>query len=475
MTTFKQTCAKLILPELVTLGLSVLLAAPVWSQTDTTPSQQPVPAPVGADNGATLANSNTSDTSDTTYRMLTPPPVSGETYPTTLTSEERSNYLLGGVAFTSAYSDNVLGSVEGHPVSDVSYSVAPMLALDATTPREHLLLAYAPGFTFYQRTSARNEADQNAAIDFQCRLSPHVAFSARDNFQKSSNVFSQLDLISNGVSGGAQGANFSVIAPIADRLSNFGNVGLTYQFALNSMIGTSGAFSNLHYANPAQVPGLYDASSQAGLAFYSLRISKMQYLGVTYEYQRLLSYPTTGLTETQTHAVLLFYTLYPTKRLSISFLGGPQRSDTVQPSPLLPLRQWTPAGGASLSWQGRLNSFAVSYVHIISGGGGLFGAVQIDSANASVRQQLRKTLSASIAGGYTQNDVLAPSLATVINGHTISGTASLQQQLGQHLALQLGYTRLRQNYSQVLVLALTPNTNREFVSLSYQFARPLGR
>jgi hypothetical protein len=252
-------------------------------------------------------------------------------------------------------------------------------------------------------------------------------------------------------------------------------VGLTYQFSLNGMIGASGTFSNLHYPDPTQVPGLYDSSSQAGLAFYSMRIAKRHYLGVTYGYQRLLSYPTVGQNETQTHAAFLFYTVYPTKGFSISLFGGPQHSDTVQPLPLLPLRQWTPAGGASLSWQGRLNSFALSYVHIVSSGGGLIGAVQMDSATASVRQQLTKTLSGNVGGGYAQNDVLGALLVGVTNGHSISGTASLQQQFGQHVALQLGYTRLHQDYSNVAVLALTPNTNREFVSLSYQFARPLGR
>jgi hypothetical protein len=60
------------------------------------------------------------------------------------------------------------------------------------------------------------------------------------------------------------------------------------------------------------------------------------------------------------------------------------------------------------------------------------------------------------------------------NGHTILGTAGLQQQFGQHLNLQLGYTRLHQDYTSVAVLA-TPNTNREFVSISYQFAKALGR
>jgi hypothetical protein len=458
--------------ESIFVGLAMLTGVPVWSQVDN------IPAP--PDQAATAVTSDDSDT-----RMPTPPPVSGQSYPVVLTSQERSNYLRGGVNFTSAYSDNVLGSMENHPVSDVSYSVAPFVALDTTTAREHFVLTYAPGYTFYRRTSARNEADQNAAIEFQYRLSPHVTFSAADGFQKSSNVFNQPDLTSTGaVSGGTQGANFSVIAPIADRLGNSGNLSLAYQFSRNGMIGGSGTFSNLHYSNPAQVPGLSDSSTQAGSAFYALRISRKHYFGVTYGYQRLLSYPTAGVNETQTHAGLLFYTVYPAKRLSISFFGGSQYSDTVQSLPTLAKREWTPAGGASLSWQGRLNSFALGYVHIISGGSGLIGAVQMDSGNASVRQQITKSLSASVAGGYTENNLLGGSsasttkggaLAGAANGHSISGTASLQQSFGPRITLQLGYTRLRQDYSGVTVLALTPDTNREFVSLSYQFAKALGR
>src|ERR1019366_1251311 len=199
MKLLKQICA----------GLLVLSAAPLWSQVDNTPTQ-PAPGVTGTDN--------------TDDRMLTPPPVSGQSYPTSSASEERSNYLRGGLTFTSAYTDNAVGSITGHPVSDVSYSVAPFVALDETTSRLHFVLTYAPGVTFYQRTSSRNEADQNASIDLQYRLSPHVTFSARDGFQKSSNVFNQPDLASAAdVSGGAQQPNFSVIAPIADRLSNSGN------------------------------------------------------------------------------------------------------------------------------------------------------------------------------------------------------------------------------------------------------------
>ena len=248
------------------------------------------------------------------------------------------------------------------------------------------------------------------------------------------------------------------------------------------MIGASGTFSILQYPNKAQVPGLYDSNSQGGSAFYSLRISRMNYIGATYQYQRLVSYPTGGLAETQTHAALAFYTIYPSTRFSISFFGGPQYSNTMEPAfpPQQPqsteTRVWTPAAGASLSWQGRLSSLSLSYAHIVSGGGGLVSAVKMDNASAAFRQQITKTLSGSLAGSYVQNNLLATTSAIgMTNGHSILGTASLQQMIGQHLSVQLGYSRIHQVYSGVPVLALTPNTNREFVSLSYQFSRPLGR
>jgi hypothetical protein len=414
--------------------------------------------------------------------MLTPPPVSGQSYPNSSGAGERSNYLRGGVAFSTAYFDNAQGSIAGQPVSEVSYSVAPFIALDETTSRLHWGLTYAPGFTFYQRTSSMNQADQNASIDLQYRLSPHVTFTARDGFQKSSSVFNQPFLAgAAAVAGGTQEPNFSVIAPIADVLSNSGNVGISYQFAPNGMIGANGTFSNLHYPDQAQVPGLVDSSSQGGSAFYTLRVSKMHYIGATYQYQRLISYPTAGQSETQTHALLFFYTLYATSRFSISFFGGPQHSDTVQPPQpplqlqLPPVRAWIPAAGASMSWQGRLTNVAFSYSHIISDGGGLIGAVQMDSASASIQQQMRRRLSGSLAAMYAQNNVLGSALGGPTNGHTLSGTASLQQEVGQHINVQLGYTRLHQDYRGVAALAGTPNTNHEFISISYQFFRPLGR
>ena len=449
-------------------GLAIVLVAgvPLWSQVNTAPDTTAVPA----------ATDTTAAPAAVDDRMQTPPPVSGAAYPTTYTAEQRSNYLRGGLTFTTAYSDNVLGGITSNPVSDVSYAIFPGIALDQTTPRLHWVLSYNPGFTFYQRVSSRNQENQNVSIDFQYRLSPHVTLSLRDTFQKSSSVLDQPDFTAAGViTGSAQSPAVAVIAPLADQLNNNGNAGITYQFSADDMIGVSGTFTNLHYSNSAQVPGLYDSSSQAGSAFFNHRLFKRHYLGVSYQYQRIVAYPTGAQSETQTNAVVAFYTFYPQPKLSLSVSAGPQHSNVDQ-SPLPSSQSWSPEVTASVGWQARHTNLAASYSRMVSGGGGLLGAFHSNTANLSLRQQLSKNWNAQASGAYSIYKTVTPLFfLSTPGGHGISGSASVQRKLGQHLSAEAGYTRLYQTYSNIAAISTAPNTNREWVSISYQFARPLGR
>ena len=57
----------------------------------------------------------------------------------------------------------------------------------------------------------------------------------------------------------------------------------------------------------------------------------------------------------------------------------------------------------------------------------------------------------------------------------ISGTVSAQHSIGGRLTLDVGYMHLHQSYASIAVISSAPDTNREYISFSYQFARPLGR
>lgn len=436
--------------------LALLVAMPIWTQTGT----------IGGLGGASL--------------MQTPPPVSGQAYSTTVGAEARSNYLHAGFAVMTAYTDNVLLGTGTNPVGDMSYSVFPTIALDQTTSRLHQTLTYSPGFTFYQHTNSRNEADQNLALDFQYRLSPHVTASVQDEFRKSSNVFNQpYSFSGETISGSAQSPFVPVVAPIADQLSNSANAELTYQFDRNSMIGASGTFAILHYPDPNQVPGLSNSNTRGGAVFLAHRLSERKYIGISYQYSQIDGSPLSGqngiASEIQTHTVLSFLTIYVTPNFSFSLSAGPQYFNVDQ-FPLAEMRSWSPAAIASMGWQGRRTSFAASYSHIVSGGGGLLGAFYSDSANASVGYQLARTWNMGASGGYanTQN-VSSLSAQSNPGGNMASGTIAFRHPISERLNLEFGYTHLHQSYESIPVVSNAPDANREFISISYQLTRPLGR
>jgi hypothetical protein len=411
-------------------------------------------------------------------RMLTPPPVSGKSYPITGTAEERSNYVLAGLTFNVAHSNNVLGETDIHPAGDVSYSIWPTIALDETTARLRATIDYSPGFTFYQRISQRDETDQNLGLDLQYRLSQHVTAALRDSFRKSSSVFNQPDLMSGvSVSGVPQTPTVAVIAPVTDILCNTGNAELTYQMAANSMVGVEGTFTNLHlhYPSLAQVPGLYDSSSRGGSAFYSHRVARWHYIGAIYEYDRSLIFPTGAQDETQTNTVFLFYTVYLRPTFSLSLIAGPQHYRVDQP-PLAPFSAWSPAAAASLSWQGRHASLAAAYSYLVTSGGGLLGTFHSDNANVEARWQMTRNWRAGLAANYSVFKNLIPSLLLLTpGGHSVKGTVSFDRRLMEHWDVEAGYTWLRQSYGGTATSSIIPDVNREFISVSYNFARSIGK
>ncbi len=415
--------------------------------------------------------------------MLTPPPISSQAYPTVVGSEVRSNYLTAGLIFTTAYNDNVLEGASTTPIGDVTYSIWPTIALNRTTPRQQWALTYTPGFTFYQHTTALNAADQNANFNFQYRLSQHVTVSLNDSFQQSSNVFSQPNSISGApISGSSQSAPTEVLAPYADRISNVANVGLSYQFSENGMMGFGGIATQSNYPNPSEASGLYNSNSFGGSAFYNHRLSSGQYLGLTYQYLKSDSDPVdaeadpaSSSIEVQTQTLLPFYTIYFNPTFSLSLSGGPQHIDAAQSlSPSV--REWEPAAMASIAWQSRSTNLVASYTRTITGGVGLPGAFNSNNANASVRWKISRAWIVGAGVGYAINKNITPLFTPYSpGGHTISASVSLEYSTRDHFKAELGYVRLHQSYSGIALISDAPDSNREFVSISYQFTRGLGR
>jgi len=299
--------------------------------------------------------------------------------------------------------------------------------------------------------------------------------SIGDTFQKTSDLLS-LPEQSSAASGGnpIRPPNDSLVPPSTPIISNFSYLEMTYQFRPNEMVGGKGTVSGLWYPDRSNLPGFFDSTAQAGELFYAHRVSGRHYIGATYGFQNLMSHP--GTIETQTQSTLLFYTLNLPPTLAVSVFAGPEHSDT-HGGGSLPLTAWSPAAGASVGWRGAHASFTASYAQRISAGSGLAGAVRNNRVDSSIRWQLAKAFTTALGASYSTSNLLdsQPSATGGSGGHSWSGIASLQHPLGERLIAQVGYTRLHQSYSSVAAISEAPNRNNVWISLSYQFERPLGR
>jgi len=448
----------------VCLGLVLVTATPAWSQLTATPFEAPA-------------------TSVDQTQMLTPPPVSAEGYPTTVGSQARTNFLAAGFTLNTAYNDNVLVGENSNPIGDFIYTISPTIALNKTTPRQNLALTYSPGFTFYQKTSSLDTTGQNVAVSFQYRLSPHTTLTLGDSLQKSSNAFDQLYPSSGEtISGSSQTPAVSVVAPYANQLRNTANVGFSYQFSSNGMVGGSGTVAENNYSNPAEASGFNNSSSLGGSVFFSRRLSSKQYFGVTYQYSGSQSSPVNTQTnpantqtQVRTHTLSAFYSIYLNPKLSLSVSGGPQYTNASQPT-LPATNSTTPSVTASIGWQRSHTNFVASYSRTVTGDSGLLGAYNSNSATASVGWQVTRTWTIGSAANYSSNTSVTPSFSSSNpGGETVSGTVTARHSMSERLGIEVGYARLHQSYSGIAVISAAPDSNREYISISYRLMQPLGR
>jgi hypothetical protein len=414
--------------------------------------------------------------------MLTPPPVSVDAYPKEVGSEERLNYFRVGVTYRTAYIDNLYANSLTGIISETIYSIYPSIAFDQTTSRRNLTVTYNPGFNFYHPSSGLNEIDQTAGVAYSLRLTPHVAIHATDYFLKTSTSFNPTSSISGGSISGLAGSPI-IILPAAEFLTNQANGSLSYQFSPTGMIGISGSLFNLHYPNAAAVPGLYESAERGGGFFYNHRITDTQYIGANYRYARTVQTPKGAQFETQTQTIYFFYTNYLKKHLSLSVSGGPQYYETTQTStaisssPAIPnTNAWAPAVATSMGWQGLHTNFVASYERTVTSGGGLLGTFNSNSAIARARWQMLREWTSEAGMDYSIIKVVNPFLiSSTQGGHTIAGSVTIEHRLSDHFDMSFQYNHLHQSYNNIALISANPDSNRFMGSISWQFARPLGR
>lgn len=397
-----------------------------------------------------------------------------------LSEMERSNYLRGGINVGAAYDDNPLLLSNGTE-SNTSESIFPNIKIDETSSRMRWTLGYAGGLTVNQKFTAQNQGSHNLNFDSQYRLSPHWNLHVAENFSATTGLF---DAGNGGdLLGGAGGPNASLITPLANQKSDKTTVEINYHFALNDLVGASGSFYDSNFSEVAGQAQLANTQTATGSAFWLHQLFHGDWAGATYRFERITFDPNG---ETRVHSVYAIDTLNFSNRLSLTGFVGPQYAEnqgfTAGGSTFSQTNNWSVGGGAEFGWNTQNTGASAGYSRMISDGGGILGAVLLQAVHGTFRRQLTRSWSGSVTAQHGTNQSLAvpfQTSATSINLTSVGVT--LDRNVGKSVGLRMGYTHdFQQQFGVPGSSPMSPtqtldaNRNRLFVTLSYQWAKPLG-
>jgi hypothetical protein len=387
-----------------------------------------------------------------------------------LSELERSNYLRGGVNVGAAYDSNPLLSPSG-ATSNTSVSIFPNLSIEESSSRMRWKLGYAGGLTINESLANENQDSQNLNFDSQFRLSPHVNLRVAENFSLTTGFFDA----GNGAGGiGSGGPNASLIAPLSTQRSSMTTVETNYHFALNDLIGASGSFYDLHFSNgPAGTP-LTDSETASASAFWLHRIFHADWGGASYRFQRVTFSPNG---ETRVNSFLAVDTLSLSSRFTLTGFVGPQYLENQGLAPggmQMSQNNWSVAGGIEGGWTNQRTSVTAGFSRNISDGGGLLGAVRLQTVHGTFRREVVPGWAAAFTASYgTNQSLIVPSATSASSIDLTSAGVSLERNVGKSIGLRLGYTH---DFQQQFGVPGNPDAskNRFFATFSYQWAKPLG-
>jgi hypothetical protein len=389
---------------------------------------------------------------------------------------QRSNYLRGAINVSATYDDNPLLLSSGVE-SNTSETIFPSISIDESTPRVHWTLGYAGGLTVNQKITSQNTGSHNLNFNSQFRPSPHVNLRVAENFSMTTGFFDAVN--GSEVVSGSGGPNASLIAPLATQRSSLTTVETNYHFAVKDMVGASGSFSDLHFSNVSAGTQLTDTETASGTAFWQHRIFHENWAGLSYRFDRI-TYGSGG-SETRVHSFLATNTLSLWKRLTLTGNIGPQYSENqglvLGATQSSQSNSWSISGGVEGAWHGERTSMSAGFSRSVSDGGGLTGAVHMQTVHGSFRRVLVPGWAVSFTGSHgTNQSITVPFLDSASSINTTSAGVTLERNVGKSLGLRFGYTHNFQEQVGVpgFAQSLDANDNRFVVTLSYQWSKPLG-
>lgn len=417
----------------------------------------------------------------TTLAQIGPqvPASAGGQVPPTVPSSEgpQSNVFEFGVGFGATYDSNLFINSKTGSSSDIRYSVFPRLSLIKTLPRLLLNLRYSPGVEISEHRLYQSLFSNNLDGGFTYTLTDRTAFTARQQYNISTNPFNSL----GGPIGPLGQATF---LPGYKETSLVSNANLSHQFSEFNTLGIGGFFADRKFENNRQgqpTTNLIQSRIASGNAFFTHQMSPKNTIGLQYQGQAL-EFPQQNA-RTFTHTFSILDTITFSSRSSLTLFGGPDYSLTSNQVVFslggiiiqIPLKKnsWSGAGGAIFTFRGVRTALTGEFSRGISEGGGLLGAVSATSGRLELVERLTKNWDIDMNGTGAVSSLISASSSATPQLLNYGGGASLKRALGRSVSLQFFYQRRNQsasNFGQSF-----GNHDSGGISLDIHFLRPFGR
>ena len=365
----------------------------------------------------------------------------------------KHSYWVPGVQVASTAQSNLFGPTNNSGWFSTNYVAGNVSLLEAWS-RSQLALNYSGGGAFSTDTTAGNSGYQQLAFAQSFQLNRWIIQIVDEFSQLPQSAFGfgiGTNLGVPGVAGSlgptipTVGNNYNpnqtIFGGFGPRYSNVAVAEATYQLTRRSSITASGSYGMLNFVDAGNI----DSRSAFVSLGYNYRLSHKDSIGVFSEFStiRFPGNPQAYGVETVSAA----YSRKITGRLALTFYGGPQftslrvavgnTSSTVNGY-----------GSAFLHYGFANGGIGGSYIHGISGGGGVFTGSILDEGTFSASRRLSRQWSASAHVGYAHN-------RNVVNSVGVSNPSyddwyvgvGLSRPIGRDLNISVGYSAAFQTHN----------------------------
>ena len=411
------------------------------------------------------------------------------TVPITSDGAKRSNVIDYGMTVSADFDDNATNPANNSVgETNIKSSIQPQA--DIAVDRGHLAsrFFYGPSFNYSTNISSYNNTAQAAGADVKYLFTKRLSLQVRDAFSLTTNPYETWQAATQLPSLGVlnQPNRSSMGANVRSRTEQ-AQANLVYQFGRHTSVGIGGTFTKLSYATLtsglATNQANQDSRGWSGDAFFSHEFTARYSLGIQYTALNLSSQGVSGHFFSLSHQALGFLTVALKPKVQLSIFGGPERSelndDFALMSGIAPtqLHRFSFAGGSSLSWQGEHNGLSASLVQQVSDSGlNSGGSLLVRMASLNLQHQIAPRWRLTFFGTYISNTQL-DSLTPLFLSDSASAGLTVSRVLTPHLSLNL--SALRQQFMGDSgggpFAYLQHSHDIATVSLSYSFARPIGR